>query len=298
MKILLAIDASPESAVVAEQIAARPWPSGSTFAVLSVVEPSHLWTTSEVAMEFARRADEAVKNAVTQLQSKGWKVDGSVLSGDPKGTILNAAKGADFICVGSHRSSLTRFLAGSVGTAVLRYAPCSVGVIRGKAPAGAMKILLATDGSEFSDEAARSIGERPWPAGTEVRVLSAVEMILPATRALLEPPFIDSEFLETARAEAMKRSQDAIAQARQILSNVGLQTSDSLSVLLDPPRTIIAEEASRWPADLIVLGSHGHSAIDRFLLGSVSESVALHAPCSVEVIRKRVNAPPERSPAV
>lgn len=157
-----------------------------------------------------------------------------------------------------------------------------------KGPAN-MKVLLATDGSEFSERAAGSIAERPWPAGSEVRVLSAVELILPATRALLEPPFIDSAFIESARADAMKRSQDAIAHARQILSATALNVSESISVLLGTPKSIILDEAARWGADVIVLGSHGHRGVDRFLLGSVSEAVAMHARCSVEVIRKTVH---------
>jgi nucleotide-binding universal stress UspA family protein len=55
--------------------------------------------------------------------------------------------------------------------------------------------------------------------------------------------------------------------------------------LLDGPKSIIMDEAEKWGADLIVVGSHGHRGIERFLLGSVSEGVALHAKCSVEVIR-------------
>lgn len=48
--------------------------------------------------------------------------------------------------------------------------------------------------------------------------------------------------------------------------------------------TLAAEE---FRADLIMVGSHGHGAIERFLLGSVSQAVALHAKCSVEIIRNR-----------
>ena len=289
MKILLAMDSSLASQATLQAVAARRWPADATFEVLSVVEPSHLWTTSEVATEFARRAEEVVRGAVARLESASLKATGLTLYGDPKAVILDRATAAsvDFIMVGSHQASaLTRFLLGNVATAVLRHAKCSVGVLRASADPSAMKILLATDGSEYSDAAARSIAGRPWPAGAEVRVLSAVELILPATRALLEPPFIDSAFLEQARAEAMKRSEDAIARARQVLSDAGLETSESVSVLLDPPRTIIIDEAARWGAGLIVVGSHGHSGIDRFLLGSVSEAVATHASCSVEVIRK------------
>jgi nucleotide-binding universal stress UspA family protein len=52
----------------------------------------------------------------------------------------------------------------------------------------------------------------------------------------------------------------------------------------DPKSTII-DVASEWNADLIVLGSHGRKGLDRYLMGSVAESVARHANCSVEIVR-------------
>jgi len=52
-----------------------------------------------------------------------------------------------------------------------------------------------------------------------------------------------------------------------------------------PARTVILNEAEAWSTDLIVLGSHGYRGWQRFLLGSVSQSVVAHAKCSVEVVR-------------
>ena len=49
---------------------------------------------------------------------------------------------------------------------------------------------------------------------------------------------------------------------------------------------LILNEASAWGADLIVVGSHGRQGASRFLLGSVSEPVAFHANCSVEIVRE------------
>jgi nucleotide-binding universal stress UspA family protein len=54
----------------------------------------------------------------------------------------------------------------------------------------------------------------------------------------------------------------------------------------DPAKTLV-EEATRWKADLLVVGSHGHGAARGRLLGSVSQTVALEAPCSVEIVRCR-----------
>lgn len=292
MKILLAMDTSPASHAALEELVARSWPPGSSVEVLSVVEPSHLWTASEVAQEDARLARQIVERAAEQLRYTGHNATGATLSGDPKTVILDRVReiGADFLIVGSHGvSAITGLLLGNVAATTLRHAPCSVEVVRAKVRNDSqheLKVLLATDGSEYSERAARSIVERPWPVATQVRVLSAVELTLPAARAFLEPPFIDSAFMESARGEAMKRSQDAIARAVGILSSAALIMSESISVLWDKPKTIILDEAAGWGADLIVLGSHGRHGLDRFLLGSVSEAVAMHAKCSVEVIRK------------
>jgi len=57
------------------------------------------------------------------------------------------------------------------------------------------------------------------------------------------------------------------------------------ALLPGPPRTVILDEAESWDADLIVVGSHGYRAWERFLLGSVSQAVVSHAKCSVEVVR-------------
>lgn len=60
----------------------------------------------------------------------------------------------------------------------------------------------------------------------------------------------------------------------------------AVEALEGSPKTVIIEEAERWGANLIVLGSHGYGALKRFLLGSVAHAVVLHAPCSVEVVRR------------
>jgi nucleotide-binding universal stress UspA family protein len=144
-----------------------------------------------------------------------------------------------------------------------------------------LKVLLATDGSDCSLLAAHSIASRPWPAGTEIRVLSVVE---PCTAPLFHVPFPQAAE-EALRAQAMERTQKAVREAEEIVAQAGLRASETISVLLGEPQSIIAAEAEQWEADLIVLGSHGRRGLNRLLLGSVSEAVALHAGCSVEVVR-------------
>jgi nucleotide-binding universal stress UspA family protein len=290
MNVLIAVDQSEASLAVLQEAAARPWPAGTRFEVLNVVEPAHLWVVASTVEEALQSSAVFVERAAGNLRTHGLETTGVSLPGDPKRVILDRAKEtkADFVFVGSQGvSALARFLTGSVASGVVRYAPCSVEIVRARPgkPPGVHKILLATDGSASSERAAQSIADRPWGEGTEIVVFSVVELVLPTTQALLEPPYVESEQLEAQRAEAMQRAQNAVASAIRILSKTFPQVAESISVLVSGPKAVITEEADQTGADLIVVGSHGHQGVERFLLGNVSEGVALHAHCSVEVIR-------------
>ena len=289
MQILLAVDASAASRSALDEVATRPWPTGSRVEVLTVVDKLEPWALGELAEQVHAHAQQLVEGAAERLRLRGLAVDGRVAEGDPKTKILDHATtlGADLIVLGAHgTSAIERFLLGSVSKIVLRYAPCSVAIVRDSGTRGnALKVLLAVDGSEGSRRAAESLAGRPFPAGTEIRVLSAVELGLSALQASFEIPSLDVTHLESQRAAAMQRAEDAIDSARKTLEAAGLATSESISVLVASPKEIILQEAAEWPADWIVLGSNGHGALDRFLLGSTSEAVATHAACSVEVIR-------------
>ncbi len=290
MRILVAVDPSPTRNAIVAELTARPWPSGTIVEVLSVVEPVEVWAVPELTAQVTARTEELAKQTAAGFTAAGLPAKPVVLVGDPKAVIVDYAhqSGVDLLAVGSEvTSGLARIVSGGVARAVLRHAPCSMEIVRAGpgSPAQAMKILLATDGSECSNLAARSIAGRPWPAGTEVRVLSVVEPKVSLFEAAFEPPLLDAETVEHLRADSMKQAQDAVSAAREIISAVGLPSSESISVLLDGPKHIILEEARQWGANLIVLGSHGRRGVSRFLLGSTCESVAMHADCSVDVIR-------------
>ena len=67
-------------------------------------------------------------------------------------------------------------------------------------------------------------------------------------------------------------------------------TSTETAVREGDPRSAIVDEADEWRADLIVVGSHGRTGVKRWLLGSVAQAIVGHAPCSVEVVRRRESA--------
>jgi nucleotide-binding universal stress UspA family protein len=177
----------------------------------------------------------------------------------------------DLFVVGSHQVTTVReFLRGSVARAVVRFAPCSVEVVRCEPGAQGMKILLATDGSPCSERAARSVAERPWPKGTEVRILSVADHRLRLT-AIANRHRLDTQATEKLEKEAMKQAQEAVKVAEKIIAGGHLTVSGTLATPSAVPKEIILEEASNWGANLIVVGSHGHGGLTRLLLASVSK---------------------------
>jgi nucleotide-binding universal stress UspA family protein len=144
-----------------------------------------------------------------------------------------------------------------------------------------MKILLAIDGSPWSDAAVEEVARRPWPEGSLVKVLTAWEIPMPPAPEGLALPV---NYFEEMNAALGKQGENIVNRAIQKLKSNKTLLADSV---LTPgsPRPVILDEAESWGADLIVVGSHGYAAWKRLLLGSVSQAVVSHAKCSVEVVR-------------
>jgi nucleotide-binding universal stress UspA family protein len=146
-----------------------------------------------------------------------------------------------------------------------------------------MKILLAIDGSPCSLHAVEEVSRRPWPAGSHIRVLTAYEVPVPATpEGWLLPAEHFDELDRSIKNQATEIVQNALRTLRSKLPNT--LTVEAL-VIPGSPRAVILDEAKSWDADLILVGSHGYRAWERFLMGSVSQAVVSHAKCSVEVVR-------------
>jgi nucleotide-binding universal stress UspA family protein len=147
----------------------------------------------------------------------------------------------------------------------------------------AMKVLLAIDGSEVSEAAVNEVLQRQWPAGSQLRVFSVVDMIgfpMPETD---EYSLWEDESFKLAEAK-VERAASRIRSAQTEKVEV------TTLVVKGHAKHEILEEAERFAADLIVLGSHGFRGLTRFLLGSVSQAVAAHAKCSVEIVRLAVKS--------
>jgi nucleotide-binding universal stress UspA family protein len=146
-----------------------------------------------------------------------------------------------------------------------------------------MKIILAVDGSHCSDRAVEEIARRPWPAQSEIKVLTVIELPIPPTpEAWAIPTNYFEELDRAASDQARLIVERAVAKLKMAM---GSEANVKGEAVPGTPRVVIVDEAESWGADLIVVGSHGYRAWERFLLGSVSQSVVAHAKCSVEVVR-------------
>jgi nucleotide-binding universal stress UspA family protein len=104
---------------------------------------------------------------------------------------------------------------------------------------------------------------------------------------------VSDEYLKALANEKKRRIsmvQGVVKQVQEALPAAAVTGN----VLSGSPGATIIEHARRWKADLIVLGSHGYGRLRRAVLGSVSLSVVLHAPCSVEVVRRPAATAPRR----
>jgi len=144
-----------------------------------------------------------------------------------------------------------------------------------------MKILLAIDESTISQEAIRNVIVQFIPKRTTVRILHVVEPITRYISADMMPHFVQN--LPNVEKDRLKQAERLVQSAAGKLQRAGFRATSIVEN--GDPRVQIVDRASAWRADLIVVGSHGLRGLPRLLMGSVAESVARHAGCSVEIVR-------------
>lgn len=278
MKLLIAVDSATSAEVLVDAVGIRPWPEGTTAHVLSVVAdmdvPEEVWREEGYGKGAVRREMEKRGEQITpvakRLEEIGIPAEVVVTRGDARHLIPFFARkwSSDLIFVRAHvRKDLTHWMLGSVARAVVTGAPCTVQIVRDAGDDrthtlhSGRRVLLAMDGSETASTAAEALSGRPWPEGSEFRIVT------------VEEPWV-------IRPTNVLRN---VNSAEQVLAAAGLKATTA--VLSGNPKEVILQEAKKWNADLIVVGSHGRRGFKRFLLGSVSEAVAMNAHCSVVVVR-------------
>ncbi len=147
-----------------------------------------------------------------------------------------------------------------------------------------MRILLAVDDSNCSEAAITAVLNQAHRSNLEVLVLHIVDscQLTPLSLMFGQGPSM-GQSLNSLRKQWHERANALVTQTAERLAAAGIKAGTQ--VREGEPKTLIVEEASQWHADMIVLGSHGLQGAKRFLLGSVSNTVARHAPCSTWIVR-------------
>ncbi|WP_380165040.1 universal stress protein [Jannaschia sp. R86511] len=217
-------------------------------------------------------AEEAERVARTTLPAE--HVLRHVASGSAADVLLHVARPDDLLVVGSRgHGPGGRLLLGSTSTAVAANAPCPVLVVPGPGtPDG--PVVVGLDGSPA---AARVLGT----ARDEAAALGATLTVVAAV-----PP-LPSTVADTVRVHEAERARADRARLRLATmieaADVDRLPSVDLRVEADTAADVLVRHARG--ARLLVVGTRGHGALRRLLLGSVSRAVLHHAPCPVLVVR-------------
>jgi nucleotide-binding universal stress UspA family protein len=299
MKILLVVDGSRYSEMSVKMLRALQLPADTVVVVMTVVpEQTFLGgividaiRVTATARKRARMSQEKRAMVILQgpalaLRECGFQVETLVCWGRPVEQIINKAKEmhAGLVVVGAKGvSNSKRFPLGGVAHKVMKYATCSVLLVR-EGPNAIRQVFLATDGSKYSKGITRFLLDLPLPKQGQITLLTALQS---HAASLTKTPSLDLETNQQVLAELQATEEKA---ARVFLNKTRKQFEErgyeaSLWVLRGEPTEEILIAARELNPELIVLGAKGLSDADTFLLGNVAERVARFSRYSVLIGR-------------
>jgi len=304
MKVLLAVDGSQYSEATIGLARALRIGKKAEMAIMNVI-PEHVFLGGHTLADLLGRsgvlkiqmqkaeeekASELLRKLSRSLAAPGREVETMIRRGSPANEITKTSRemSADLVLVGfKGTGDSPEFLLGSVANKVVRYAPCSVLVARGKIEA-VKTVLVPLDGSKYSDETVQFLLRMPLPSRVEVLVMVVLQSF---AATFVKAYTLDAERDREIVAELQESEEEAagrvLKEAEDELRNGRYRVSTILS-RGDPSREILREAAQR-NVDVIALGAKGLTGVRGFLLGSVAQRVARYAKSSVLIVR-----PPKR----
>jgi nucleotide-binding universal stress UspA family protein len=297
MRILCAVDGSEYSQWGVQALQALAGREPEHVTLLHVVDPSALRTAGGrnpvaekralAAMEKAggillREAERSARVALGQAATGPRTKFNTILAHGPLAqTIVRQARRgkADLILIGSRGlSDIRGFLLGSISRQVASIARCSVFVVKQPIPQ-LTRVVLAVDDSKHSRAAARFLRSRILPESATTTILSSAER-----------PVTDLAVRYLSKAQVAELERPVVERATRLVTALrdeflkdgyAVDTDVQMDHVID---TIVKQVAAHH-ADLLVIGSRDLTKSERLHLGSVSESLLRHAPCSVLIVR-------------
>lgn len=281
--IVVGADFSPESDAAAKHALNIARLTGAEITLVHacpVVEPPSGTVTTQWAalmQQHLVKSRRQLEDLRAHMSGQGPQVSHMVIDEVPDaGLVDSAAKlNADLVVVGTHGfTAFKRVLLGSVAERVIRRSKTSVLVAR---PAehlagGYRHILVPTD---FSDGARRALAMATMLAARDAHIDARHWWHSPYDGPLPDPVSLRAQIESNARAAG----EELIEPFQSSTYQLSFGTAEA------PPKFGIEQQLSQGDYDLVVMGSHGRRGVARWLIGSVAEATARHAPCSVLVVR-------------
>lgn len=259
--LLVGVDASPESAVAAREA----WRLGKAMGVHVYLQHvmTEIWwdplddrppvdrqMNKELIADRRAKVIGVLSGAIPDDFEDHFEMD----FGEPAAVLrsLVGSLGAQLVVMGaSPHAGLNRVLHRSIPHEMLRISPVPVLLIAGTLDV--RRVLVAVDDSEMADRTARVAGQFAANFGAQCRYVTVLERVL-------------------GHAHPLESRGTDLGPTGQAVSRIG----DVIPTL--------CEEAAQWPADLLVIGTHGKNFLTRATVGSVTEKLAWKLPTSMLVV--------------
>ncbi len=278
-KILVAVDGSPTSLHALEESFKLARNEGSWITVVSVIPPYtgdlDLVAVGDVMAAMRRPCDEALRKAQELAEKQRALIKTVCEEGEPHDRIIDLAQAenCDLIVIGRRGlRRLERVLVGSVTARVIGYSPIDVLVVTRDTTVGFKKVLIATDGSRYSELAKKRAIDFAGSYGGELVAVSAVDV----------PSELYAESPKTVE-ELVKKARSYVEAIKKEAGQAGIKTETI--VREGEAYRVITDMARETGSNIIVMGSHGRTGLKRLLMGSVTEKVIGHTPCPVLVVK-------------
>lgn len=280
-KILLATDGSKFSEGAVREAINLAKTCSSKLYVISVAKVQEITKFADTyPLLMAEKLETAIRQHLELLKEsidkEGIVCETIKRRGEPYQCIVDEAakNNVEMIIMGRHgRTGLMRLMMGSVTARTIGHAPCNVLVVPRAAKPTFKKILIATDGSIFSELASREAISIAKYTGGSLIALSVVD--------------VTEEFLAHAPGmvdDMVKKAKGFVEDVKKMAEGSGVNAETF--VREGEAYKKIIELAREHKADVIFTGSHGRTALKSLLMGSVTERVIGHAECAILVVRK------------
>lgn len=295
MKILFPMDmANPVEEAIAQVSALLPL-AGHSVHLLYVNEawPAYenvLGASGQFADDWRNIVEDKAQSKLAEaerlLSGKCEKISREIVSGPPAMMIETVARDEHcdltVMMPGKH-PMVEQMVLGSVSGNVVKHGPGTILLVRPKLePAPLRNVLIGVDGSPNSKEAMLKAVEIFQLNKRDVRVLLFHAADVADPIKYISP----IEFISSLEQNLIMEGETFLADAKRLLAEEGVKNTD-IALKVGKPAAELIEVAKAMPADLIITGAEGRTAVQHFLLGSVSHRIAMHAPCAVAIIKRQ-----------